>query len=189
MTKKITVGCKGLPADGRARAVTSEVTGVPSVVTPWSALAAEYTDQNKPLLASLAYGCAKFRARLTTRATALTRQTEAYPAAAPTFGIRFERRVLTLPSRSSTVDLPVHLYTAADSFDTCPVLMISGGVPSERAHRRCVRAPVRRCRPIRGSTAGGTDATSRSRQPAVFAAPRSPQPPRRCSPVHPPGRR
>ena len=35
------------------------------------------------------------RARLTTRATALTRQTEAYPAAAPTFGIRFERRVLT----------------------------------------------------------------------------------------------
>ena len=60
MTKKITVGCKRLPADGRARAVTSEVTGVPSVVTPWSALAAEYTDQNKPLLASLAYGCAKF---------------------------------------------------------------------------------------------------------------------------------
>ena len=40
--------------------------------------------------------------------------------------------MLTLPAGSGTVDLPVHLYTAADSFDAAPVLMISAGVDTAK---------------------------------------------------------
>ena len=127
----------GLPADDVAgvRAATTDFwSNEPGGwVYEWSALAAEYTEQNKPLLASLAYGCAKFPCLADdARATALTRQTEAYLAAAPSFGVRFERRVLTLPTSAGAVHLPVHLYTAATGFDAAPVLMISGGVDTAK---------------------------------------------------------
>ena len=127
----------GLPADdvARVRAATTDFwkNEPGGWVFEWSALAAEYTATNRPLLASLAYGCAKFPCLADdARTTALTKQTEAYLAAAPAFGVRFERRVLTLPTRSGAVDLPVHLYTAADSFGAAPVLMISGGVDTAK---------------------------------------------------------
>ena len=46
--------------------------------------------------------------------------------------MKFERRVLDLPTEKGTVSLPVHLYTAAESFDACPVLMISAGVDTAK---------------------------------------------------------
>src|SRR6478736_3149358 len=112
----------GLPADdvARVRAATTDfwANEPGGWVYEWSALAAEYTATNRPLLAALAYGCAKFPCLADdARTTAMTRQTEAYLAAAPGFGVRFERRVLNLSTRGGAVDLPVHLYTAADSFD------------------------------------------------------------------------
>ena len=47
----------------------------------------------------------------------LSKQIDAYLAAAPGFVVGFERRVLNLPTRSGSVDLPVHIVTAAESFD------------------------------------------------------------------------
>jgi esterase FrsA len=54
----------GLPADdvARVRAATTDfwTNGPGGWVYQWSALAAEYTAKGAPLLAALAYGCAKF---------------------------------------------------------------------------------------------------------------------------------
>ena len=127
----------GLPADdvARVRAATTDFwTNEPGGwVYEWSALAAEYTADQRPLLAALAYGCAKFPCLADgARTTALHKQLEAYLAAAPAFGVQFERRVLTLPINGRTVDLPVHLYTAAETFDAAPVLMISAGVDTAK---------------------------------------------------------
>ena len=57
----------------------------------------------------------------------LSKQIDAYLAAAPGFVVGFERRVLNLPTRSGSVDLPVHIFTAAEIFGAA-VLMISAGV-------------------------------------------------------------
>ncbi|MET0864016.1 MAG: FAD-dependent monooxygenase [Nakamurella sp.] len=127
----------GLPADdvARVRAATNDFwSNEPGGwVFEWSALAADYSKQNRPLLASLAYGCAKFPCLADdARKAALDKQTTAYLAAAPGFDVRFERRLLNLATGSGTVDLPVHLYTAADSFDAAPVLMISAGVDTAK---------------------------------------------------------
>ena len=127
----------GLPAAdvARVRAATTDFwkDEPGGWVYEFSALAAEYAADDRPLLASLAYGCAKFPCLADdARRAALTQQVEAYLAAAPSFGVRFERRVLTLPTGERSVELPVHLYTAADSFDAGPVLMISGGVDTAK---------------------------------------------------------
>ena len=127
----------GLPAAdvARVRAATTDfwINEPGGWVYEFSALAAEYTAKGEPLLAALAYGCAKFPCLADdARRTALAKQIEAYLAAAPTFGVRFERRVLTLPVGDGNVDLPVHLYTAADSFDAAPVLLISAGVDTAK---------------------------------------------------------
>jgi len=127
----------GLPADdvARVRCATKDFwSNEPGGwVYEWSALAAEYTAQHRPLLAALAYGCAKFPCLPDdARKTALNKQIEAYLAAAPEFGVRFERRMLNLPTRSGAVVLPVHLYAAADTFKASPVLMISAGVDTAK---------------------------------------------------------
>jgi len=127
----------GLPAEdvARVRAATNDFwkNEPGGWVYEWSALAAEYSAQHRELLAALAYGCAKFPCLPDdARKTALSKQIEAYLAAAPSFGVRFERRVLNLPAGSGTVELPVHLYCAGDRFDAAPVLMISAGVDTAK---------------------------------------------------------
>lgn len=127
----------GLPADdaARVRAATTDfwLDEPGGWVHEFSALAAGYTAQGRPLLAALAYGCAKFPCLADdARRAALANQLEAYLAAAPTFGVRFERRMLTLPIGDNSVDLPVHLYSAGDDFTAAPVLLIGAGVDTAK---------------------------------------------------------
>ncbi len=127
----------GLPADdvARVRAATTDfwANEPGGWVYEFSALAAQYQEANQPLLAALAYGCAKFPCVADdARKAALDHQIQAYLVAAPGFGVKFERRVLDLPTDKGAVSLPVHLYSTAGSFDAGPVLMISGGVDTAK---------------------------------------------------------
>jgi esterase FrsA len=98
-------------------------------VHEWSQLAADYAFKGDHYLASLVYGCAKFPCLADPqREGALAKQVEEYLAAAPTFPVRFERRILTLPYQGGTVEVPVHLYTTADDYAELPVIVFSGGV-------------------------------------------------------------
>jgi esterase FrsA len=98
-------------------------------VHEWSKLASEHTDRGDHYLASLIYGCAKFPCLTDeARARALQYQLEQFQLAARTFPVSFERRVITLPFRDSTVEVPVHLYSTDGDYAAKPVLIASGGV-------------------------------------------------------------
>lgn len=95
----------------------------------WSELAAEYADRGDHYLAALVYGCAKFPCLTDPgRERALQHQLEQFELAAKEFPVAFERRILTLPYRGGTVDVPVHLYSPDDDYAARPVLIASGGV-------------------------------------------------------------
>lgn len=107
----------------------------------WSELAKRYTAQAKHYVASLAYGCAKFPCLANeARRTALQNQLQSYLAAAPGFPVRFERRLIDVPSPTGKVALPVHLYSATDALDRAPVLLLNGGVDTWKMdfHNMCV---------------------------------------------------
>jgi esterase FrsA len=98
-------------------------------VYEWSQLAASYAAKGDHYLASLLYGCAKFPCIADPqRKVALGKQVEEYLAASPTFPVRFERRILTVPYQGATVDVPVHIYTTAEDYARLPVIVTSGGV-------------------------------------------------------------
>jgi 2-polyprenyl-6-methoxyphenol hydroxylase-like FAD-dependent oxidoreductase len=123
----------GLPAADveRVRAATTDFWngGAGGWVHEFSRLGGEYADQQRFLLASLAFGCAKFPCLADeARAAALAQQRRWYELAAPTFPVRFERRVLHLAVGAATVALPVHLFTSAGRPGEQPVLVFSGGV-------------------------------------------------------------
>jgi len=95
----------------------------------WSAGARKYLEAGNPLLASLAYGFAKFPCLANeARRRALENQLAAYLTAAPMFPVNFERRVIALPYQGGLVDLPVHLFSGSGRYDNKPVLLYSGGV-------------------------------------------------------------
>ena len=95
----------------------------------WSKLAAEYADRGDHYLASLAYGCAKFPCLTdTARVRAMQNQLEQFQLAAKDFPVGFERRIVTVPYRGGTVEVPVHLYSTDGDYATRPVLIASGGV-------------------------------------------------------------
>ncbi len=95
----------------------------------WSKLAAEYADRGDHYLASLAYGCAKFPCLTdTARVRAMQNQLEQFQLAAKDFPVGFERRIVTVPYRGRTVDVPVHLYSSDGDYANRPVLIASGGV-------------------------------------------------------------
>ena len=95
----------------------------------WSRLAAEYADRGDHYLASLVYGCAKFPCLTDdARARALRHQLEQFQLAAKEFPVQFERRIITVPYRGGTVDVPVHLYSTDGDYAARPVLIASGGV-------------------------------------------------------------
>src|ERR1700758_823351 len=76
-------------------------------VHEWSRLADGYVAQGRHDLALLAYGWAKSPALADApKRAALERQVEAYEQAAAGFPVSFERRVLTLPFRDGTTDVP-----------------------------------------------------------------------------------
>jgi esterase FrsA len=95
----------------------------------WSKLAAEYADRGDHYLASLAYGCAKFPCLTdAARVRAMQNQLEQFQLAAKDFPVGFERRIVTVPYRGRTVDVPVHLYSSDGDYANRPVLIASGGV-------------------------------------------------------------
>jgi esterase FrsA len=110
-------------------------------VFEWSRLAERYRVENQMLLASLAYGCAKFPCLANdSRKRALDHQVETYLAAAPVFPVKFERRLIELTYGNRTVSLPVHLYSATGQYDDSPVLLLNGGVDTWKmdSHGICV---------------------------------------------------
>jgi esterase FrsA len=97
----------------------------------WSRFARQYTEAGKPLLASFAYGFAKFPCLANdARREALKNQVASYLAAAPSFPVKFERRIVALPYQGATTDLPVHLFSVSGQYDNAPVLIFSGCVDS-----------------------------------------------------------
>jgi esterase FrsA len=95
----------------------------------WSKLAAEYADRGDHYFASLAYGCAKFPCLTdAARVRAMQNQLEQFQLAAKDFPVGFERRIVTVPYRGRTVDVPVHLYSSDGDYANRPVLIASGGV-------------------------------------------------------------
>jgi esterase FrsA len=79
-------------------------------------------------MASLIYGCAKFPCLANTgRAEAQRKQVAAYLAAAPSFPVKFERRMVSVPYKGATTTVPTHLYSSTGQFNRAPVLLINGG--------------------------------------------------------------
>ena len=107
----------------------------------WSALARRYADADQPYMASLAYGCAKFPCLANdSRREALANQVTAYLAAAPTFPVRFERRMIDTPYLGGTVATPTHLFSVNGNYSQAPVLLLSAGVDTWKMdiHAMCV---------------------------------------------------
>jgi esterase FrsA len=98
-------------------------------VYEWSALGAQYAERGEHYLASLVYGCAKFPCLANQpRVVALAKQVEEYLAAAPSFPVHFERRVVTLPYAGDEVEVPLHIYSSTGDYQCAPVLLMSAGV-------------------------------------------------------------
>jgi esterase FrsA len=122
----------GIPLDEIERvraAVTDMWADAPGGwVYEWSKLAKAYADDDHRM-ASLIYGCAKFPC-LTDRARveAMQHQLEQFELAAKDFPVAFERRIIAVPYRGSTVEVPIHIYSADGDYASRPVLIASGGV-------------------------------------------------------------
>ena len=79
----------------------------------WSAFARKYSEAGNPLLASFAYGFAIFPCLANdARRKAQQNQLECYLKAAPSFPVKFERRILAIPYQGGTVSTPVHLFSS-----------------------------------------------------------------------------
>ena len=125
----------GLPAADLDRARAAITTMWADEPGGWthelSALARAYAARGEHLLASLAYGVAKFPVLANqAKQEAQRRQAEEYAKAAPGFDVAFERRILHLPYRGATTRVPVHLLSAAPDYSHAPVLLFSGGIDS-----------------------------------------------------------
>jgi esterase FrsA len=98
-------------------------------VYEWSRLAGEYAERGDHFTAQMIYGCAKFPCLTDdARARALRNQLEQFELASKDFGVKFERRIVTVPYRGGSVEVPVHLYCPDGDYAARPVLVASGGV-------------------------------------------------------------
>ncbi len=98
-------------------------------VYEWSKLAREYAERGDHYMAALIYGCAKFPCLTDqARVRAMQNQLEQFELAAKDFPVAFERRIISVPYRDGTVEVPVHLYSTDADFAARPVLIASGGV-------------------------------------------------------------
>jgi esterase FrsA len=110
-------------------------------VYEWSKLAESYADKGDHRMASLGYGCAKFPCLTDdARVAAMQHQLEQFLLAAEDFPVKFERRIITIPYRGGTVDVPGHLYSTDGDYMARPVLVASGGVDTWKMdiHPWCV---------------------------------------------------
>src|SRR6202161_3686472 len=95
----------------------------------WSGFARKYLEAGNPLLASFAYGFAIFPCLANdARRKAQQNQLECYLKAAPSFPVKFERRILAIPYQGGTVSTPVHLFSVTGQYASAPVLIYTGGV-------------------------------------------------------------
>ena len=95
----------------------------------WSAFARKYLETRNPLLASFAYGFAIFPCLANdARRKAQQNQLECYLKAAPSFPVKFERRILAIPYQGGTVSTPVHLFSVTGQYASAPVPIYTGGV-------------------------------------------------------------
>jgi esterase FrsA len=98
-------------------------------VYEWSKLAREYAERGDHYMAALVYGCAKFPCLTDqARVRAMQNQLEQFELAAKDFPVAFERRIISVPYRDGTAEVPVHLYSTDADFAARPVLIASGGV-------------------------------------------------------------
>ncbi len=123
----------GIPLDDIERiraAVTDMWADAPGGwVYEWSRLAQEYADRGDHLMASLIYGCAKFPALTDqARVQAMQHQLQQFLLAAKDFPVAFERRIIAVPYRGGTVEVPIHLYSTDSEYPARPVLIATGGV-------------------------------------------------------------
>ena len=123
----------GIPADEieRVRAVINDMwADAPGGwVYEWSRLASEHAGRGEHYLASLIYGCAKFPCLTDpARVTAMQQQLVEFELASKDFPVSFERRIIVVPFRDGTVEVPVHLYCPDGDYADRPVLIASGGV-------------------------------------------------------------
>ncbi len=123
----------GIPLDEIKRvgaAVTDMWADAPGGwVHEWSELAREYAERGDHYMAALVYGCAKFPCLTDqARARAMQNQLEQFELAAKDFPVAFQRRIISVPYRDGTVDVPAHLYSTDGDFAARPVLIASGGV-------------------------------------------------------------
>lgn len=131
----------------------AEVTGMSAAITgmwidapggwvyEWSRLAREHAEAGEMFLASLCYGCAKFPCLANeARRAALSKQVETYLAAAPTFPVKFERRLIDVPYRGTVSTIPTHIFSATGQYNSQPVLLFNGGVDTWKMdmHGICV---------------------------------------------------
>ena len=110
-------------------------------VYEWSRLGEQYAAGGDHRMASLVYGCAKFPCLTDeARQRALQRQLEQFHLAAEDFPVHFERRIIVVPYRGGTVEVPVHLYSTETDLATRPMLVLSGGVDTWKmdVHPWCV---------------------------------------------------
>jgi esterase FrsA len=110
-------------------------------VYEWSNLAASYADAGDHRTAALIYGCAKFPCLADQgRVRAMANQLEQFELAAKDFPVQFERRIIEVPYRGGSVEVPVHLYSADGNHTARPTLILSGGVDTWKmdVHPWCV---------------------------------------------------
>jgi esterase FrsA len=107
----------------------------------WSTFARKYMEAGNPLLASFTYGFTKFPCLANdARRKAQQNQLETYLKAAPSFPVKFERRILALRYQGKSVNLPVDLFSVTGQYAGTPVLIYSGGVDTYKMdlHALCV---------------------------------------------------
>ena len=97
-------------------------------VYEWSRLAEKYADRGDHYLASDLWLREVPLPDRSGAGTAMQHQLEQFELAAKDFPVAFERRIITVPYRGSTVEVPVHLYSADGEYAGRPVLIASGGV-------------------------------------------------------------
>src|SRR6202167_6312317 len=89
----------------------------------------KYLEAGNSLLASFAYGFAIFPCLATdARRKAQHNQLECYLKAAPSFPVKFERRILAIPYQGGAVSTPVHLFSVTGQYASAPVLIYKRGV-------------------------------------------------------------
>ncbi len=162
---------QGLPAAGLDQAasrITQMWADEPGGwVYEFSALAARYANDGQHYQAALAYGVARFPVLANeSKRRALALQVEQYTKAAPDFGVHFERRILDLPYRGTTTQVPVHLLSPTADLTQTPVVIASGGIDSWKMDIHAIVTPFVRGanvtvmafdHPGTGETAAGLD--------------------------------